>query len=179
VAGRPQRRARVAAGLPAPRGNGTRPPFEAGNRAAVRHGGYRLVGISDRAAEIADQIRETLPAYSAADEPVLTLLALTLGRIERGVAALEAVDENSSPLGQYLSASDGPSLAPDLARLREDVRKWVGLARRLSGDLGLTPTSRAKLGLDIAATQRTLSVIDYYEAREAAGLPLFGDEETG
>ena len=177
MAGRPQRRARLAAeGLPVPQGNGTRPPFEKDNQAALRHGGYALVGIGKRGSEIADEIRPTLPAYSVADEPVLLLFSTTLARIERGTDALETVDENSSPLGQYLGPNDGPNLAPDLARLRQDLRAWIGLARRLANDLGLTPTSRAKLGLDIAATQRTLSVIDYYQAREAAGLPLFEDE---
>ena len=87
------------------------------------------------------------------------------------------MDENStSALSQRL-AGDEPTLAPDLSRLRQDLRAWIGLARRLANDLGLTPTSRAKLGLDIAATQRTLSVIEYYQQREAAGLPLFEDED--
>ncbi len=151
--------------------------FAPGNSFSLRHGGYSLAGLSDRVSEIADAIRPTLPAYSVADEPVLLLLSTTLARIERAIAALETVDENSSPLGQYLGASDGPNLAPDLARLRQDLRAWIGLARRLANDLGLTPTSRARLGLDIAATQRTLSVIDYYQQREAAGLPLFEDED--
>lgn len=151
--------------------------FEQGNAFAVRHGGYSLAGIGDRAAVIADEIRPTLPAYSVADEPVLLLLATTLARIERGNAAIEAVDAVSEPLGGYLAASDEPTLAPNLATLRADLRAWINAARRLANDLGLTPTSRAKLGLDIAATQRALSVIDYYEAKEAAGLPLFEDED--
>jgi phage terminase small subunit len=33
---------------------------------------------------------------------------------------------------------------------------------RLANDLGLTPTSRARLGLDLASTRRTLSLIELY-----------------
>jgi hypothetical protein len=188
MAGRPQRRARLAASgeLVEVKRDRHGPDcdcqrcrgFGKGNDAALRHGGYSLVGISERAAEIANQVRPTLPAYSVADEPALLLLATTLARIERANAAVETVDENASPLGSYLGAGgDEPTLAPNLQRLREDLRAWIGLARRLTNDLGMTPTSRAKLGLDIAATQRTLSVIDYYRAREAAGLPLYEDED--
>ena len=177
MAGRPQRRARLAAGLPAPQGNGTRPPFEKGNQVALQHGGYALLGLGDRASEIADEIRPTLPAYSPADEPTLLLFATTLARIERANAAIETVDANTaSPLSEYLAGTEA-TLAPNLAALRNDLRAWINTARRLANDLGLTPTSRAKLGLDIAATQRTLSVIDYYRAREEAGLPLFADED--
>jgi hypothetical protein len=130
------------------------PPFENGNQAARTHGGYSLLGIGDRATEIADDIRPTLPAYAAADEPVLLLLATTLARIERANAAIEAVDAASEPLGGYLAARDSPTLAPDLSRLRSDLRSWINTARRLANDLGLTPTSRARLGLDLVAAQR-------------------------
>jgi hypothetical protein len=178
MAGRPQRRARLeAAGLPVPSGNGSRPPFERGNQAALQHGGYALLGIGDRATEIAADVRPTLPAYAAADEPVLLLLATTLARIERANAAIELVDENStSALSEYLGG-DEKTLAPDLSRLRQDLRAWIGLARRLANDLGLTPTSRARLGLDIASAQRAFSIVEYHRAREAAGLPPYDDAE--
>jgi hypothetical protein len=144
------------------------PPFENGNQAALRHGGYSLLGIGDRATEIADEIRPTLPVASVADEPVLLLLATTLARIERANEAIEVVDENStSALSEYL-AGDEPTLAPDLSRLRQDLRAWIGLARRLASDLGLTPTSRARLGLDIVAAQRIGSgLVERYGGRVA------------
>ena len=40
MAGRPQRRARLAAGLPAPVGNGSRPPFQPGNEEPFVHGAF-------------------------------------------------------------------------------------------------------------------------------------------
>jgi hypothetical protein len=143
--------------------------FEPGNQLSRRHGGYSLAGISQRASVIADQVRETLPAYSVADEPVLLLLSTTLARIERGTQAIEHVDANSSPLGAYLGAGgDEPTLAANLQRLREDLRAWIGLARRLANDLGMTPTSRAKLGLDIVAAQRIGSeLVERYGGRVA------------
>jgi hypothetical protein len=185
--GRPQRRARLAAsGKLAPVERDRHGPdcecqrcrgFEKGNDAALQHGGYSLLGIGDRANEIADQVRPTMPVASVADEPVLLLLATTLARIERANAAVEAVDAASDPLGGYLAASDSPTLAPDLARLRQDLRAWIGLARRLSADLGLSPRSRAALGLDIASAQRAFSIVEYHRQREAAGLPPYDDED--
>lgn len=141
-------------------------PFEKGNQAAFRHGGYSLLGIGERAGEIADEIRPTMPAYAPADEPVLLLLATTLARIERANAAIEVVDVTSpSPLSEYLAA-DEPTVAPNLAALRADLRGWINTARRLANDLGLTPTSRAKLGLDIAAAQRIGSgLVERYGGR--------------
>ena len=131
------------------------PPFENGNQAARRHGGYSLLGIGDRATEIADQVRETMPAYAPCDEPVLLLLATTLARVERASAAIELVDETAtSALSEYLGGGEEATLAPDLARLRSDLRSWINAARRLANDLGMTPTSRARLGLDLVAAQR-------------------------
>ena len=137
--------------------------FERGNQLARRHGGYSLGGIGERAAEIVDEIRPTLPAYSAADEPVLCLLGTTLARIERANRALDQVDDQAGDRPARIYLIDD---ALKLARLRDDLRAWVGLARRLAADLGLTPTSRARLGLDIAAARRTLSLIELY-AEEA------------
>jgi hypothetical protein len=147
--------------------------FQASNQLSRRHGGYSLVGISERAAEIADQVRPTLPAYSEADEPTLQLFSTTLARIERANRALDQVDEQAGEkvVGPYLVED-----ATKLMRLREDLRAWIGLARRLANDLGLTPTSRAKLGLDVASAQRAFSIVEYYRAREAAGLPVHDDD---
>jgi len=147
--------------------------FLPGHQLSLKHGGYSMLGIGERAAEIADEIRPTLPAYSVCDEPTLLLLATTLGRIERGNAALDQIDSVSiEPVGPYLAEA-----AVKFQKLREDLRGWIGLARRLANDLGLTPTSRARLGLDIAQSQRALSVVEYYRAREAAGLPVFDDDD--
>jgi hypothetical protein len=123
----------------------------AGNQLARKHGGYSMVGLGQRAAEIAEDIRPTLPAYSICDEPVVLLFAGTLARIERGMQAIEAIDEKLArdPLSPWMVEE-----AAKLQRLREDLRSWINTARRLANDLALTPTSRAKLGLDIALARR-------------------------
>lgn len=134
-------------------------PFEPGNSAAVTHGAYSTLLIGPRATEIADGLREIVPVSSPSDEPTIRLLAQTLARVERASAALDAADSTfgARPLGAYLIED-----AVKLQRLREDLRGWINTASRLANDLGLTPTSRARLGLDIAATRRTLSLIEVY-----------------
>ncbi len=103
--------------------------FEPGNELALRHGAYAVVALGPRVEELADQIRELVPAYSASDEITIRLLCLTLARLER--------------------SSDVTGNVPieELGRLRENERGWTNTARRLLNDLGMTPTSRAGLGL--------------------------------
>ncbi len=132
--------------------------------------------LAPRAAEITDDLREVVPAYAPSDEPTLGLLGLVLARIEKATAALDKVDEMSeaNPLAAYTVGE-----AAKLQRLREDARGWVNTARRLCNDLGLTPTSRAKLGLNVvrarAEAEATLANL------EAGGrkLRLAADEESG
>jgi hypothetical protein len=142
-------------------------PFEAGHRLSTKHGAYSSVAIGPRASEIADELRAELVIYTAADEPVVRLLALTLARIERASEALDRVDEETSGEGLAAYASES---APALQRLREDCRGWINTARRLANDLGMTPTSRAKLGLDLVRTGDALDRLaaDGREARERA-----------
>jgi hypothetical protein len=127
--------------------------FDQANTLSVRHAAYAVVHLGPRAAEIADELRELVPGYSVIDEPALRTTALVLARLEVATAALDAVDASSEdrPLAQYTVEE-----AAKLQRLREDTRGWVNTARRLFNDLGLTTTSRAKLGLDIVQTEHTL-----------------------
>jgi hypothetical protein len=111
--GRPKRRARIAAGLPAPTGNGGPSPYERDNQAAKTHGGYCTVGMSERAREIADAVRPTLPAYSPADEVTLGLFATSVARIENASRAMEIVDaESRTALAPYLGGGTKEDLGP-------------------------------------------------------------------
>lgn len=76
----------------------------------------------------------------------MRLLALVLARIEAATAALDKVDEATA--GRELAAYTADA-APGFQRLREDLRGWISVAARFADALGLTPTSRAKLGLDL------------------------------
>jgi len=109
-----------------------------------------------------------VPAYSLADELAVQLLARTLARIEAAEAVLESVDTRLAATdgGSYLATSaEAAALLAQVQRLREDLRGWLNLERRLLGDLGMTTTSRAKLGLDIARTGDELA--RYLEGRNA------------
>ena len=129
--------------------------FPTGNTLAERHGAYadpsRFVG---RVQELADAYRPHLPAWSPADEPLLKLFALTVIRTERAAAAIAELDQGtgSRELGGYLVPE-----YEKLGRLRQDLRSWIALAARLADQLGMSPTSRARLAGDLAVAQRTLT----------------------
>lgn len=176
MAGRPQRRARLAAGLPAPQGNGSWPQFEERNDAAVTHSAYRVdpaIAAEPRTKELLDWIQATRPVGAPCDEMTELRLAVVYRRFEHAVAAIDEVDRTAGdrPVASYAAGQDW------LPTLRADLDRWASRATTLERELGRTPASRARLGLDIAATRRELSVLEYYEQREAAGLPLFQDEE--
>jgi hypothetical protein len=125
---------------------GQREPFQSGNTLALTHGAYAVVAFSSRASEIADEIRPLVPGYSSADEPAVRLLSLVLTRVEKGTAALDEVDAHAaSDLAPYAVGD-----AAKLQRLRQDVLGWTNTARRLLSDLGMTPLSRSRLGLNLA-----------------------------
>jgi hypothetical protein len=137
-------------------------PFAAGNTASVRHGAYSgRIGEDERTLAIADEVRRSASWITASDEPAVRLLAVTLCRTERAVAAIEEADKlSSNPLSPYLAKDTA------LKALRDDVRGWVRLAAQLASELGLTPTSRARLGLDVAQSRRALSLIDMAAGRD-------------
>ena len=108
-----------------------------GNQLALKHGGDAVLRLTPRSVEIADGLREIVPASSPSDEPTIRLLALVLARIE---TANEWLAEN----GIFRNRRGDPQ--PVLKALST----WENTAARLADRLGLTPTSRAALGLDLA-----------------------------
>ena len=103
-----------------------------------------MVGLAPRAAELADGLRAIVPCYTGADEPTIRLLALVLARVE---AASEFVARE----GWFLPGGEG-ELQPVLRALSG----WENTAARLCDRLGLTPTSRAQLGLDLVRARGVL-----------------------
>jgi hypothetical protein len=142
--------------------------FKPGNTVSVTHGCHSLKLLGPRAAEITAELREIVPCASPADEPTIQLLGLTLARLERGTIALQRLDEIADESGSALAAYTSEEAAK-FDRLREDTRSWVRLARSLCNDLGLTPTSRARLGLDVARAQESVVVALQREARAREG----------
>lgn len=167
MAGRPRRRARLAeAGelVPVERerhGDGCAcrrcSGWESANQAAVRHGSYASparLSSDERTQELADGIRRAMPVYTAADEPAVQMLAITMRRVERATEAIEAADAMAGdhPIAEYLADT-----APKLLALRDDLRGWLRLSARLAGDLGMTPMARARLSLDLVRTEDALA----------------------
>jgi hypothetical protein len=113
--------------------------FQSGNQLPVKHGAYAMVQLAPRAAEIAAELSEVVPAASPADTPTIRLLALTLARIERIETWLA-----EQPLHDF--RNEQGEMQPALKQLAG----WVNTAARLCDRLALTPTSRGKLGLDLS-----------------------------
>lgn len=148
--------------------NETTPAHRAGctcNRCAgfpVKHGCYSKLALSSRAKSLRDEVAELVPVQSEADGPAVDLLAGVLAQVERALLVLAV---------QQIEATNaaGVRAAPPagLDRLAQDARGWIASATKLLDALGMTPLSRAKLGLSVAQTQRTLNVVELHAAAEA------------
>jgi hypothetical protein len=169
MAGRPQRRARLAAGLPAKSGNGTREAFAPGNERAVTHGAYRSdlrLSHDERVAELAEVIEATQPVAHPADQGGIWRLALVYRRLELSGAALDEVDRM---VAEKPTAAYGDGAREWMDRLRADHDRWLRAASRIEAELGRTPLSRSKLGLNVAAAQKLLGtdLVERYGGRVA------------
>jgi hypothetical protein len=138
-------------------------PFERGNGAAVKHGAYSMMRLNPRAAQLADELRELCPSYASSDEPAIAVLGVALAQVEVANLVLsEATNRRVKRLreGKRETASE----RDELRRLTSDCRGWINSCRRLLGDLGLNPTSRAALARDLAAGARGGALAEYLEA---------------
>jgi hypothetical protein len=109
---------------------------EADNRRALKGGWHSARVLAPRAEELRDEIASLVPAIGPSDEPAVKLLAWQLARCERANAWL---DEHG-----LLTDSGAPQ--PVLRVLST----WENSAARLLDQLGMSPTSRARLGLDLS-----------------------------
>jgi hypothetical protein len=143
-------------------------PAPLGNQLAVTHGCYSVLRLRGRAEKIRGEIEPLLPLPSPADGPMLDVFAFLLAQVERASMVLGAAQ-----LEEGEAIADGrrvpKELRMDLARLAADARGWANSAARLADQLGLTPTSRARLGLDVVRTRTAVEELnDYLEAKAAA-----------
>ena len=124
---------------------GQRPPFEPGVATTETHGSHASIArLGARPQEIADAIRPFVAAYSPGVEPIVQCYAVTLTRIERGAHALDAVEEGTDIGESYKRREDDM-----LMSLRKDLRAWIRLSVTLAGELGLTPSSAARILRDV------------------------------
>lgn len=131
--------------------------FALGNDLAVRHGAHRadpVIASEPRTLEFLEWIEETQPVAAPCDRMVMVRLAITYRRIELAQNAITEADRNigDKPIAAYAAAKEW------LPSLRADLDRWMSRATSLERELGRTPASRAKLGLDLAATKRMLGV---------------------
>jgi hypothetical protein len=121
------------------------PPAPLGHTRTLKSGGRataKTLPVAETAAEIRDALAAAAPVRDdagelpVADEPVVELAALALCRVRRVSAWLDAFGFMDERTGD---------VRPAVRYLEEATRT----ADRLLGSLGMTPTSRAKLGLDL------------------------------
>jgi hypothetical protein len=150
--------------------------FQAGNRLSVRHGAKSVLALSSRADEIREAIVHVAPVVDDADGAVLDLVSMTLAQVE---VAMLVISKSRGEQLEALRAGERVSAEALVAhgRLAQDARGWVNSASRLLGQLGMSPVSRASLGLDLASTRRQLSLIELHAqaAQERAEADLEAD----
>ena len=114
-------------------------PAGPGNARALKHGARSELRIRGRAAELSDYLETIVPAVSPADWPLITLLARDLAKVE---AISEFIEEHG------LTNPDGS----ERKALLRDLATAANSAARNCDRLGLSPTSRARLGFDLTRT---------------------------
>ncbi len=131
--------------------------FAKGNGVALKHGSYALLRLQPRAKELAAELRELVPLSSPTDGPAIDALSLILAQAEHGGLVLATVQART---WERITRGEEPLTADerdDLRRLSADLRGWLNSAGRYFEALGMTPTSRARLGLDLVRTEDALA----------------------
>ena len=155
----PARRARQLANLR------NAPPAPGGNRLAVRHGGYAAIvheRLEAKALEVFDALAADAPLRGptgdlpAPDVAQVRLLAEALCRLDTvsaDVSAFGLLEQRGKRRGQVRPAAELEG------RLRREVADHLDA-------LGMSPKSRARLGLDLV---RSFDLAAHWEEQDAAG----------
>jgi hypothetical protein len=124
-------------------------PFQPGHELSMRSGFWAspMLRDDDRAEveKIEDSLRDLMPGYAPAFEPMLEQLACRIWRQRR---AYRDLSEN----GIVRKGQPAPLLV-DLAKLERQI------ARDLT-ELGMTPRSALALGVDAATRDRAMSIVE-------------------
>jgi len=138
------------------------PPAPAGNALARRHGGYAAVArerLEEKVLEVFDALAVDAPlrdpdgGLPAADVAQVRLLAEALCRLDTvsaDVSAFGLLEQNGKRRGQVRPAAELEG------RLRREAADYLDA-------LGLTPKSRARLGLDL---QRGFDLAQHWAGEE-------------
>src|SRR5207249_3572151 len=92
--------------------------------------------------DTADVVRDLVPIGHDADEPTVQTFAFVLEQLRAAGKALEEASTNGR--------------RQQLLRLSQDANGWANTALRFAKELGLTPRSRAELGLDLARVRNAV-----------------------
>lgn len=114
--------------------------FQPGHDLSVRHGAYAVLQLRPRALELASEIRASLPVPADRYELAIQAAAAAAARYEKAMAAL-------------LDADD----AAEVGELDRRALGWARLLFTALGQLGLTPLSASRLGLNAALGQEAAS----------------------
>jgi hypothetical protein len=137
------------------------PPAPKGNRRAVKHGA-RATPPAKRVAALTAEIAAALPVRDGDGGPpihdlhVVGLMAVTLARLESVTAYVDRL---------------GPLARGKLREAAVYEDRLVVRAANLADRLGMTPRSRAALGLDLARTQVDLATLLSDDATPRATRP--------
>jgi hypothetical protein len=116
---------------------GQRPPFEPGNALRLDHGAYSVLQLRPRAHELAEEIRSSLGVtYAPRFDLAISAAAATAAQYERAMLALLDTDDPAEH---------------DV--LDKRAARWGKLLFAALVQLGLTPLSASKLGLNLAVGQ--------------------------
>lgn len=129
-------------------------PPPKGNQRGRRHGGHAVIARSELT-EVGDAIRQVVPVQHQADDWTIRELADALVRLGRFRDYIDAHDPWSGSKAQ-------------VTKVRSAMRHEERMANRvlrLLRELGMTPASRAKLGVDIA---RSVSLAEAMSEPDAA-----------
>ena len=139
--------------------------FQPGHTLSLKHGARSVLQNRRRAEEIRERLVEDAPLVAPADGAIFDVAANLLAHSERALAVLESAQRE-----ELAAIRAGTPLKPDqrqnLARLSQDTRGWLNSAMRALDRLGMSPLSRAQLGLDVARARESIVVTLQREARE-------------
>lgn len=127
---------------------------------AATHRAYSARALAPRVEQLTDELREVVPGAESADDTVIRLLALLLAQIE---AANVWVAER----GLFRRAGRGVPTGTPQPILTMQAR-WITAAAKLCDQLGLTPSSRVRLGVVEAGADAYADYLRITQQKEQA-----------
>lgn len=153
-----------------------RPPFETGTLVGMRHGATVPTMVEPLAAHYQEwMLREVSPDYLVHDpsylpavrawaraEARVDVLTIYIDNLESIAASFTETVETTSLETQEDDKTRTASVQRRITSALEQLRRYEAHAAALRRDLGLTPTSRWKMGRDVAAATGNVDLARIY-----------------